>query len=63
MINEAQYVPGEEERNYIGGLGIAEKLQEGTDYYINQDGNFVMTRWYLLRRAYCCKNACKNCPY
>lgn len=38
-------------------------LQEGTDYYINDDGNFVFTAQYHLKRGYCCKNKCLHCPW
>ncbi|MEO3404611.1 DUF5522 domain-containing protein [Mucilaginibacter sp. CAU 1740] len=38
-------------------------LQEGTDYYINEDGNFVFTKEYHLKRGYCCKNKCLHCPW
>jgi hypothetical protein len=38
-------------------------LQEGTDYYINNDGNFVFTETYHLKRGYCCKNKCLHCPW
>ncbi len=33
------------------------------DYYINEDGYFVMTEKYHLKRGYCCKSGCKHCPY
>jgi len=36
---------------------------EGIDYYVNDDGLFVFTRWYLLKRGFCCKNGCRHCPY
>lgn len=38
-------------------------LQEGVDYYINEDGNFVFTEAYHLKRGYCCKNKCLHCPW
>jgi len=38
-------------------------LQEGIDYYINEDGNFVFTKEYHLKRGYCCKNKCLHCPW
>ncbi len=38
-------------------------LIEEIDYYINEDGNFVFTASYHLQRGYCCKNACKHCPW
>ncbi|WP_195759206.1 DUF5522 domain-containing protein [Pedobacter puniceum] len=38
-------------------------LVENIDYYINEDGNFVFTEAYHLKRGYCCKNGCKHCPW
>jgi len=32
------------------------------DYYI-ENGFMVFTRAYHLKRGYCCKNACRYCPY
>ncbi|WP_311949182.1 DUF5522 domain-containing protein [Mucilaginibacter terrae] len=36
---------------------------EGVDYYINEDGNWVFTRQYHLKRGNCCKNNCLHCPW
>ncbi len=38
------------------------RLREGEDYYI-ENGFYVFTRAYLLRRGYCCKSGCRHCPY
>ena len=38
-------------------------LKENIDYYINADGNLVFTAAYHLKRGYCCKNKCLNCPW
>jgi len=38
-------------------------MKEGVDYYINEDGNFVFTKEYHLKRGYCCKNKCLHCPW
>jgi hypothetical protein len=38
-------------------------LKEDIDYYINEDGNFVFTKEYHLKRGYCCKNRCMHCPW
>ncbi|MBD1398931.1 hypothetical protein H9Q13_17305 [Pontibacter sp. JH31] len=35
---------------------------EGEDFYVER-GLMVLTAKYLLKRGYCCKNACRNCPY
>lgn len=38
-------------------------LQENIDYYIDENGLFVFTETYHLKRGYCCGNSCKHCPY
>ena len=38
-------------------------LIEGIDYYVNEDGLYVFTREYHLKRGYCCKNKCRHCPW
>ena len=42
---------------------MSELLVEGVDYYFDQDGLFVFTREFHLKRGYCCKNGCRHCPY
>jgi hypothetical protein len=37
-------------------------LVENIDYYIEK-GLFVFTEKFLLERGYCCKNACRHCPF
>ncbi len=37
-------------------------LIEGEDFSI-EDGNWVFTAKYLLRRGYCCRSGCRHCPY
>jgi len=37
-------------------------LKEGIDYYL-ENGNFVFTASYLLKRNYCCGSGCRHCPY
>lgn len=41
-------------------------MEEGVDYYwVEKEGirYKVFTKEYLLKRGFCCKNKCKNCPY
>jgi len=40
-----------------------EKIQEGIDFYFNDKGLMVFTKEYHLKRGYCCKSGCLNCPY
>lgn len=40
----------------------ARPLREGDDYVV-ENGMFVLTREYLLRRGSCCGSGCRNCPY
>lgn len=32
------------------------------DYYI-ENGLYVFTEEFHLKRGYCCKSACRHCPY
>jgi len=38
------------------------QIIEGIDYYF-EDGNYVFKPWFHLKRGYCCKSDCTNCPY
>jgi hypothetical protein len=38
------------------------RLLEHIDYTL-KGGNYVFTRWYLLKQGKCCGNGCRNCPY
>ncbi|WP_316768287.1 DUF5522 domain-containing protein [Pedobacter frigiditerrae] len=38
-------------------------MEEGVDYYFNDQGLMVFTEAYHLNRGYCCKNKCKHCPW
>lgn len=53
----------DEKRKAIAELGQPVQLKEGIDYYINQNGYFVFTKWYHLRRGYCCGNGCLHCGW
>lgn len=33
------------------------------EFYYDASGYLVFTEKYLLKRAYCCKNGCRHCPY
>lgn len=39
------------------------KIVEGEDYYFNEQGLMVFTARHHLKRGYCCKNGCLNCPW
>ena len=39
-----------------------EKFVEGIDYYFEK-GLMILTAHFLLKRGYCCRNGCRNCPY
>ena len=40
-----------------------QRLKEGEDYYINDEGLFVFTELYHKKRGFCCGNRCKHCPF
>jgi len=33
------------------------------DFYKSPEGYIIFTEKYHLKRGYCCKSACKHCPY
>ena len=37
-------------------------LVEGVDYVV-EDGLWVFSRYFHLKRGHCCGNSCRNCPY
>ncbi len=39
-----------------------EKFVEAVDYYF-ENGLMILTEYFLLKRGYCCRNGCRNCPY
>ncbi|RAJ10433.1 hypothetical protein LX64_00035 [Chitinophaga skermanii] len=42
---------------------MRKKLEEGIDFYYNEDGFVVLTEKFHLGRGYCCGNGCKHCPF
>jgi len=43
-------------------LSSESPVEEEADYYI-ENGYYVFTSSYHLKRGYCCKNGCRHCPY
>jgi hypothetical protein len=39
-----------------------DELIFGEDYY-TENGKWVFTAKYLLKRGYCCRSGCRHCPY
>lgn len=37
-------------------------VRQEEDYYI-ENGFYIFTRSYHLKRGTCCKNGCRHCPY
>ncbi len=37
-------------------------MLEKEDYYI-ENGLYVFTEKYHLKRGYCCKSSCRHCPW
>jgi hypothetical protein len=50
-------------RDLALGLRIVRApLVEGIDYYV-EDGKYVFTEVYHLKRGHCCNSGCRHCPY
>jgi hypothetical protein len=41
---------------------VHEEEQPQPDFYI-ENGLYVFTEAYHLKRGYCCKNGCRHCPW
>lgn len=39
------------------------QLFDDDEFVLNNEGLFVFTAEYLLKRGYCCGNGCLNCPF
>ena len=48
--------------NQVKNLPKTAILKEDIDYYI-ENGLYVFTAWFHLKRGECCKNGCRHCPY
>ena len=52
-------------------MAITTKMKENNvrngllpeDFYMTPEGFMVFTEIYHQKRGYCCKNACRHCPY
>jgi len=38
-------------------------INEGIDFYYNENGYVVLTEKYHLDKGYCCGNGCRHCPF
>jgi hypothetical protein len=53
----------QDEKNQVAAcMSAPEAVVEGVDYTI-ENGFFVFTGHYLLKRGFCCGSGCRNCPY
>ncbi len=44
-------------------VSTEQKLEQNIHYYFNEKGLMVFTELYHQTRGYCCKSACKHCPF
>jgi len=58
----SQLTPDNAHDNYAKDLPQKSALIEEIDYYI-ENGLYVFTSWFHLKRGTCCKNGCRHCPY
>ena len=42
---------------------MEDEMKLGVDYYFNEEGLFVFTKEYHLKKGYCCGNGCLHCPF
>ena len=63
-INEyvATLTPENSKTNKAKDLPKTTHLVEDIDYYL-ENGMYVFTKWFHLKRGTCCGNRCRHCPY
>jgi hypothetical protein len=42
---------------------MSQPLQEGIDFYYDENRLMVLTEAFHLKKGYCCGNGCRHCPY
>ncbi len=42
---------------------MKKQLEEGVDFYFNEQGFMVLTEKYHLEKGFCCGNGCLHCPF
>ncbi len=63
MINDSESVrDGSPDEAPAKAPGPEPPLVEGEDFYV-ENGLYVFTAQFLLRRGYCCRSGCRHCPY
>jgi len=62
-INNNNVTLSSNQRSQIALLEKENALVENVDFLYNNEGLIVFTKWYHLKRGYCCNNNCQNCPY
>jgi hypothetical protein len=51
-----------EDKSQSKGTSSPSPLIPGEDYYV-ENGRYVFTELYHLKRGYCCNSGCRHCPY
>jgi len=62
-VNDGKLKLSLEQKRDIALLKSDQALKESVDYYYNDSGLMVFTKWYHLKRGDCCGNGCAHCPY
>ena len=57
-----------ESNDHHDTIKIAQSFRDETRLFLDidytiEDDQYVFTKWYLLKRGFCCKSGCRNCPY
>lgn len=54
--------PLEQQLCFAKSFSESKNLIEEIDYTV-ENNNMVFSRWFFLKRGYCCSNGCRHCPY
>jgi len=42
---------------------MSQPLEEGIDFYYDENKLMVLTEAFHLKKGYCCGKGCRHCPY
>lgn len=51
-----------EDKKQQGGINGSLSKLSPSDFYI-EDGKYVFTEEFHLKRGFCCDSGCRHCPY
>lgn len=62
-LNLSKFYSRSTEFRRINSMAKEQPKKEDEPLYYIEDGLYVFTEAYHLKRGYCCQSGCRHCPY